>query len=133
MTFFFYICGKHAKTIMEKLKNLRKQRGFSQEYMSRIISTDTSNYSRKENGDVKIYDEEWEKLAKALGVEVEEIKEEKPSHVVNFNDTSTNSGAFLNNYYNIPDYILENQQNYINLLKEQIEVLKEENKKLKEQ
>ncbi|WP_162073569.1 helix-turn-helix domain-containing protein [Chryseobacterium fistulae] len=118
---------------MEKLKNLRKQRGFSQEYMSRIISTDTSNYSRKENGDVKIYDEEWEKLAKALGVEVEEIKEEKPSHVVNFNDTSTNSGAFLNNYYNIPDYILENQQNYINLLKEQIEVLKEENKKLKEQ
>ncbi|MEJ5103876.1 helix-turn-helix transcriptional regulator [Chryseobacterium sp. MYb328] len=63
---------------MEKLKSLRKQRGYTQEYMSKIISTDVSNYSRKESGDVRIYDDEWEKLAKALDVPVEDIKEEKP-------------------------------------------------------
>ncbi|MGH1520607.1 helix-turn-helix domain-containing protein [Chryseobacterium sp. JK1] len=50
--------------MMEKLKILRKQRGYTQEYMSKIISTDVSNYSRKESGDVRIYDDEWEKLAK---------------------------------------------------------------------
>ncbi|SHM05954.1 hypothetical protein SAMN05444407_1097 [Chryseobacterium contaminans] len=47
---------------MEKLKSLRKQRGYTQEYMSKIISTDVSNYSRKESGDVRIYDDEWEQI-----------------------------------------------------------------------
>ncbi len=32
---------------MEKLRNLRKQRGYTQDYMSKIIATDVSNYSRK--------------------------------------------------------------------------------------
>lgn len=71
---------------MEKLKSLRKQRGYTQEYMSKIISTDLSNYSRKESGDVRIYDDEWEKLAKALDVPVEEIKEEKSSSIIQNND-----------------------------------------------
>ncbi|WP_228417704.1 helix-turn-helix domain-containing protein [Chryseobacterium contaminans] len=48
--------------MMEKLKSLRKQRGYTQEYMSKIISTDVSNYSRKESGDVRIYDDEWEQI-----------------------------------------------------------------------
>ena len=116
---------------MEKLRTLRKQRGYTQEYMSNIIATDVSNYSRKESGDVRIFDDEWEKLANALDVKVEDIKEEKPGNTVNFNDSSTNSGPFLNNHYNIADYILENQQEYINLLKQQIEALTAENKKLK--
>ena len=62
---------------MEKLRNLRKQRGYTQDYMSKIISTDVSNYSRKESGDVRIFDDEWEKLAKALDVPVQDIKEER--------------------------------------------------------
>ncbi|NIF06476.1 helix-turn-helix transcriptional regulator [Chryseobacterium sp. Tr-659] len=116
---------------MEKLKNLRKQRGYTQDYMSKILSTDVSNYCRKENGEVRIYDDEWEKLAKALDVPVEEIKEERSANIVNFNDTSTNSGPFMNTYLNIPEYILENQQEYIKLLKEQIESLKQEVQSLK--
>ncbi|WP_034670055.1 helix-turn-helix domain-containing protein [Chryseobacterium populi] len=111
---------------MEKLRNLRKQRGYTQEYMSKILSTDVSNYSRKESGDVKIFDDEWEKLAAALDVPVEEIKEERTANVVNFNDTSTNSGAFLNNYYNVPNQVMDNLQDYIKLLKEQVESLKQE-------
>ncbi|WP_261511626.1 helix-turn-helix domain-containing protein [Chryseobacterium paludis] len=120
---------------MEKLRSLRKQRGYTQEYMSNILSTDVSNYCRKENGDVKIFEDEWEKLAKALDVSVEDIKEERGAQVQNndnltFND-STGNFQSTNNYYNLPEYILENQQDYINLLKEQIEALKEENKRLK--
>ncbi|MEY8760517.1 helix-turn-helix domain-containing protein [Chryseobacterium tongliaoense] len=116
---------------MEKLRNLRKQRGYTQEYMSKILSTDVSNYSRKESGDVKIFDDEWEKLAAALDVPVEEIKEERMANVVNFNDTSTNSGAFLNNYYNVPNQVMDNLQDYIKLLKEQVESLKQELEKYK--
>ncbi|MDQ1802718.1 helix-turn-helix transcriptional regulator [Chryseobacterium sp. CKR4-1] len=79
----------NKKIMMEKLKTLRKQRGYTQEYMSKIISTDVSNYSRKESGDVRIYDDEWKKLAKALDVPVEDIKEEKPSSIVQNNDNLT--------------------------------------------
>ncbi|MBL1222563.1 helix-turn-helix transcriptional regulator [Chryseobacterium sp. L7] len=117
---------------MEKLRTLRKQKGITQQYLADIIATDVSNYSRKESGDVRIFDDEWEKLAKALDVSVDDIKEEKSGNTVNFHDSSTNSGtAILNNHYNIPDYILENQQEYIILLKQQIEELKKENQKLK--
>lgn len=120
---------------MEKLRTLRKQRGYTQEYMSKIISTDVSNYSRKESGDVRIFDDEWEKLAKALDVPVEDIKEERPSSVVQnltFNDSSSNSqsGNYNQYNYNIPDYLLENQQDYINILKKEIETLKAEIERL---
>ncbi|MEY8758882.1 helix-turn-helix domain-containing protein [Chryseobacterium tongliaoense] len=120
---------------MEKLRNLRKQRGYTQEYMSKILSTDVSNYSRKESGDVKIFDDEWEKLAEALDVPVEDIKEERAATIVQNNDNSTfsdhASGINYNHYYNIPDYMLENHKEYINLLKEQIESLKQELEKFK--
>lgn len=122
---------------MEKLRTIRKQRGFTQQQIADIIATDVSNYSRKESGDVKIFDDEWEKIAKALDVSVEDIKEEKTPNVVQnndnltFNDTSSFHQSGIYNC-NIPNYILESQQDYIKLLKEQIEVLKAENAKLKQ-
>ncbi|MDF2933818.1 MAG: transcriptional regulator [Chryseobacterium sp.] len=121
--------------IQEKLKNLRKQKGMSQEKMAKILSTDTSNYSRKERGETRIHDEEWQKIADALDVPVEEIKEEKPSGIVH-NDNSTfndNSGNYYNQNFNIPNSIVENLQDYISLLKKEIENLKEENAALKAQ
>jgi transcriptional regulator with XRE-family HTH domain len=120
--------------IQEKLKNLRKQKGMSQEKMAKILSTDTSNYSRKERGEIRIHDEEWQKIADALDVPVEEIKGEKLSGIVH-NDNSTlhdQSGSYIHNY-NIPNSIVENLQDYISLLKKEIENLKEENTSLKAQ
>ncbi|WP_306461416.1 helix-turn-helix transcriptional regulator [Chryseobacterium phosphatilyticum] len=122
---------------MEKLRTLRKQKGYTQQQIADIIATDVSNYNRKENGEVKIFDDEWEKLAKVLDVSVEDIKEDRPATVVQnltFNDSSSNtsnqSGNY-NQYCNIPEYLLESQQEYIKLLKEQITLLKAENEKLK--
>lgn len=120
---------------MEKLKSLRKQRGYTQEQMSKILSTDVSNYCRKENGDVKIFDDEWEKLAKVLEVPVEEIKEERNSNKVhneNFtlNDNAT-AGNYYEQYYNIHSPAMENFQDYIKLLKEQVDLLKQEVENLK--
>ncbi|ROI06571.1 transcriptional regulator [Chryseobacterium sp. G0240] len=103
--------------------------------MSKILSTDVSNYCRKENGEVRIYDDEWEKLAKALDVPVEEIKEDKSANVVQnltFNDNSSNtqSGNY-NQYYSIPSPVMDNLQDYIALLKEQVAFLKQEIEGLK--
>jgi transcriptional regulator with XRE-family HTH domain len=118
---------------MEKLRSLRKQRGISQEKIANAIATNPSNYSRKERGEVRIYDDEWEKLAKFLEVPVEDIKEEVLANVVNNNDSTTfndNAGNF-NQYYTIPNSIIENLQSFIKVLMEQNEDLKEENQKLK--
>ncbi|SIP92374.1 Helix-turn-helix domain-containing protein [Chryseobacterium sp. RU33C] len=118
---------------MEKLRTLRKQKGYTQQQIADLLATDVSNYSRKESGDVRIFDDEWEKLAKALEVSVEDIKEEKTSQIQH-NDNPTlndNSSINYNQYCSIPEYILESQQEYINLLKEQIETLKAENAKYK--
>ncbi|MFP8894044.1 MULTISPECIES: helix-turn-helix domain-containing protein [Chryseobacterium] len=123
---------------MEKLRTLRKQKGYTQQQIADLLATDVSNYSRKENGDVRIFDDEWEKLAKALDVSVEDIKEEKALQTQNQNSTlndnsSLNDNASINYnlFCNVPNYLLENQQEYINLLKEQIKALKKENEKLK--
>lgn len=120
--------------IQEKLKNLRKQRGMSQEKMAKILSTDTSNYSRKERGETRIHDEEWQKIADALDVSVEDIKEEKGLGVIhNENSTFNDNAGNYNHYYSTPNSIVENLQDYISLLKKEIENLKEENTALKAQ
>lgn len=117
--------------IQEKLRDIRKQKGISQEKMAKILSTDTSNYSRKERGETKIFNDEWEKIAETLEVPVEELKESSKNLIRNVNSTSTfndNSGNY-NQYYTVPKYI----DDLINLLKEQNEILKEENLKLKKE
>ena len=118
---------------MEKLRSLRKQRGYTQEYMSNILSTDVSNYCRKESGDVRIFDDEWEKLAKALEVPVEDIKEEKPSSIIQNNDNLTfnDSSGNYNYYCSIPNHVLDHLNDYINLLKEQNESQKKDLEKFK--
>ncbi|SIQ27026.1 Helix-turn-helix [Chryseobacterium sp. RU37D] len=92
-----------------------------------------SQYQRREKGEIKISDEEWERMAKALGTTVEEIKEDESlmHQINNYDNHSGNYSASNNYFYNIPEFILENQQEYINILKKEIESLKEEIKALK--
>jgi transcriptional regulator with XRE-family HTH domain len=97
-----------------RLKYLRKQKGLKQEDMAKILSTDVSSYSRKENGKSKIYDAEWDKLARILKVPVDEIK-----------DSEDSAGIHLSNS------IIENLQDYIAFLKYENEDLKTELEKLK--
>ncbi|BFO64837.1 helix-turn-helix domain-containing protein [Chryseobacterium sp. S0630] len=123
----------------EKLRVIRKQKGYTQQQVADFIATDVSNYSRKESGDVRIVKDEWDKLARFLDVPFEDIYEEdEATIVVNndhpiFNDNSGTSAGIItnqNNYDNIPGAIIENLQNYIALLKEENERLKEELKGL---
>ncbi len=94
-----------------------------------------SQYHRREKGDVKISDEEWERIAKVLDTTVEDIKEDDSlMHQVNNYDNNSGNYFGSNNYfYNIPDFVLDNQQDYINLLKERIQKLEEEVNLLKKQ
>ncbi|PXW16134.1 helix-turn-helix protein [Chryseobacterium sp. CBTAP 102] len=120
----------------EKLRNVRKRKGFTQQQVADYIATDVSNYSRKESGDVKIFNDEWDKIARLLEVPVEEIYEEEEAKQINNFENITGSSGFGNNingnlYCNVPEFLLENQRDYIEHLKKENQRLQEELNALK--
>ncbi|EFK34396.1 DNA-binding helix-turn-helix protein [Chryseobacterium gleum ATCC 35910] len=128
---FFCKFVKMSDMQKEKLRTVRKMKGFTQQQMAEVIPTDVSNYSRKESGTVSITQTEWSKLAKFLEVPVEEIyEEEEVKFVVEnpiFNDSSlanigNNNTTNISNELSIE--IIKTMQEYIGLLKEEIERLK---------
>lgn len=115
----------------EKLRRVRKQKGYTQQEIADIIATDVSNYSRKESGAVKITKIEWEKMSKFFDVPMEEIYEEEDATIIinnENNSTGDNSGIYSSlkdiNNYNIPNSVIDNLQKYIAMLEEEIKRLK---------
>ncbi|KMQ68007.1 hypothetical protein ACM39_09045 [Chryseobacterium sp. FH2] len=120
--------------VQEKLRSLRKQKGISQEKMAKILGTDTSNYSRKERGEVRIFDDEWEKMAKTLEVPLEDIKGEEAKFSFQFENSTFHDHSGSNiTYSNVPDFFLETQRKYIEKLEKENAVLLEEITALKAQ
>lgn len=111
----------------EKLYRARKAKDYTQQQIADLLSTDLSNYNRKENGNVRIIKEEWEKIAKFLNVPIEEIYEEDDTKVIinNENNATGENSGLNSNYYNIPDSVIENLQDYINMLKAENKMLKD--------
>jgi transcriptional regulator with XRE-family HTH domain len=112
---------------MEKtmLTDARMRKGFSQQQLADVLCIDVSTYSRKEKGVVKIRHEEWGKLAKALGVNVEEIYEPDESRYFVCKDNATGNYQGTNNIYTIPEHFIEMQRKYIEKLEQEIERLKQ--------
>lgn len=132
----FFIFVKKQVMQKEKLRILRKKKGYTQQQIADVIATDVSNYSRKEGGDVKIIHDEWEKIANFLEVPLEEIYEEEEAKVIidhpTFNDSpgsSVNGNVFGNHTVSITNELavelIKNLQEYITLLKEDVKRLKE--------
>jgi transcriptional regulator with XRE-family HTH domain len=97
-----------------KLRDLRLNKGLSQEALADLIGMTQCNYSRRENGKKAISDVEWTKITKALDVNKETIYEA--------NRLNTNHDSVVNvPSFNIPSFIIEH-----------IEFLRTENSKLKE-
>ncbi|WP_175549642.1 helix-turn-helix domain-containing protein [Chryseobacterium polytrichastri] len=58
-----------------KLLEVRKRKKLTQEHMANVLYMNISNYSRRENGQIKINTKEWQKLAEILDVPLEQIYE----------------------------------------------------------
>ena len=61
--------------VKENLIRVRKQKKFSQQDVAEHLNISQTQYQRKEKGEAGITDSEWERIAKLLEVDVEEIKE----------------------------------------------------------
>jgi len=85
-----------------------------------LLFISQSQYQRREQGEIRISDGEWIRLAKLLGKEVEDIKEDENITTINNYDNCTGTYAAGDNYfYNIPEFIMKNQQEYIEMLKKE--------------
>ena len=97
--------------------------------MAKHLNISQPHYLRKEKGEIEIRDEEWERMAKLLDVEVDDIKETSKENSINQNFENvtdiTNSYIGSHNVYcNVPEFLLESQQEYINILKKENKDLK---------
>ncbi|KMQ65688.1 hypothetical protein ACM46_07395 [Chryseobacterium angstadtii] len=115
----------------EKLRAIRKQKGYTQQQIADIIATDVSNYSRKESGDVRIFRDEWEKISRFLDLPIEEIYEDDEVKTIIQNPVFHDSpGSYamghVTNFNNEMSLaIIKNLQEYIELLKDEVKRLKE--------
>ena len=113
--------------IKNKLVTARKEKNMTQNEMAELLFISQSQYQRREHGEIRISDEEWERIAKILGKEIQDIKEEDNfTTITNYDNHSGDYFASNNYFYNIPEFIMKNQQDYIEILKEEIKRLKEE-------
>jgi transcriptional regulator with XRE-family HTH domain len=119
--------------LKQKLIEKRKERGFSQEKMADLLGFDTSNYSRRENGDTKIKIEEWERISQILAVPISEIYEPDDPSIYNITLTNSTGGQVGDNnaVTGIDPKTVESLNDYITVLKQQIDSLKKEVETLK--
>ncbi|AJW63397.1 helix-turn-helix protein [Elizabethkingia miricola] len=106
--------------IKNKLIQLRKSQRFSQQDIAEYLKISQAHYQRKETGNVYIKKEEWQKIAKLLNVKVKDIMEEDDLLLNTSGDYKRN-----NNYLNIPEFLLDNEKEYVAKLKDEIKVLKQ--------
>ena len=111
--------------VKNKLKKVRNEKNITQSQMAELMFMSQSQYQRREQGLICISDDEWERLAKCLEKEVDDIKEDDASTTINNYDNHSGSYSASNNYFcNIPELLLKNQQDYIEMLKTEIVRLK---------
>lgn len=106
---------------MEKLKLLKMRilKGLTQYEIAVLANMDQTTYGRKENGISKITSNEWKKIASILDVPLKDIFEDDNKSILIFNEISLSSKIMLKNssdYCNIPTYILETLEKYIEKL-----------------
>ena len=114
-------------TINEKVKFFREKKGYSQESLAYRLGIEQSQYSRRENGQVKFSADEVLEISKMLDIEISELFSDQ---TVVFNSSNQSGGSF-GQYINIPEVLitqyeqrLKEKDEMISLLKNVIENLK---------
>jgi transcriptional regulator with XRE-family HTH domain len=115
----------------KKLFEKRNERGFTQEEIADLLGIDQPQYSRRESGETKLKINEWEKIAQILAVPISDIFESDEANIYinNKNNSGDNSGYNNTKITGASEKMLENLNNYIEILKEENTILKQ---KLKE-
>ncbi len=83
------------KNIMENIKNIRKQKGYSHEYIAHELEISQVAYSKLEKNETKLTVERLYKLANILETPVTDLLEVKANNV--FHQNNNDNGTFIGN------------------------------------
>ena len=132
-----YICVNKidmTTAVANKIKNLRKAKGYSQEEVAERLSISQSAYARIERGESHSWAAHLEKLSEIFEVKPEELLSDDSN---NFNNQEQKGGmAFqfvgtINTINSLSEKLIEQYETRIAELKEEVTSLKEEIKFLK--
>lgn len=107
-----------------KIKQLREQKNYTQDYVAEKLGVSQNAYSRLENGQIKLSVEKAEKLSTILEVPIWEIIS---SELPTFQVSHAQNQKVAYNFY---EYQKETFELTIQVLKDEIAVLREEKKTL---
>lgn len=103
------------------IRNLREQKGITQDFMAKELMLTQSNYGRLEKDDQRLSAPKLQKIAEILSVSVAYLFSEEPEKVVHQSEIESQSEQFYP-YNNSKDVY----EGYINSQKFQIQHLQEE-------
>src|SRR5690554_5537091 len=109
----------------EKVKTIREDKKLSQDFIAHELGLSQSQYSRRENGEIKFDADEILQLSKTLDTKVSELYGEETNV---FNNNNQNGGAF-GQFVTIPDKLIELYEKRLQEKDEMIELLKKQNSK----
>ncbi len=81
--------------VLERIKSIRKQRGFSHEYVAHELNISQAAYSKLEKNETKLTVERLFQLSEILEAPVNEILNAKANNV--FHQNNNNTGTFIGN------------------------------------
>ena|ERR1700744_3515266 len=108
--------------IGQKIKKLRELKNLTQEYVAEQLHLTQSGYSKIETGEVDVPYTRLEEIAKILTIKVEDIINFNENMVFNIMHNQTGNGLVINHHTSDNEKKLYEDQ--IQLLKEQVEYLK---------
>lgn len=108
------------KAIGNKLKDLRKQKGWSQEQVADYLNVSQSTYARIENGESHSWASHLAKISEVFEIQPEDLIV-KDKIIINNNQ---NGGVgYAETVNQLSDKLIEQYENRINELKELIQIL----------
>ncbi len=110
-----------------KVKLLREDKKISQEHIAHHLGLSQSQYSRRENGEIKFIAEEISKLSKILEIPISQLFGEESNSF----SVQTQNGGNFGQHITIPEKLIEQyearlteKEKVIQLLEEKIRLLK---------
>ncbi|WP_395043539.1 helix-turn-helix domain-containing protein [Flavobacterium sp.] len=110
------------EAISEKIKEIRKNRGFSHEYMAHKLNMSQPAYSKIEKNETVLSVDRLFKIAEILETPINEILEISSNTVYNQNN---HDGATFIGHQQVQNLYHETNEKFIQSLKDEIQFLRE--------
>jgi transcriptional regulator with XRE-family HTH domain len=113
------------ENVLEKIKNYRKDKGYSHEYMAHELNISQAAYSKIEKNETKLTVERLYKIAEILETKIEDVLDIKADKI--YNQNNNENGTFVG-HQEIQNMYQDNKEVYDKLIAskdEQIAFLKE--------